>query len=412
MNAFLHSGRAYRLNTRTGTGDVSSLSSSSPSSPVVRPSTVCISIAETAMNIYRQRNDNDQSHLTLDGTYLTQLTEYCATSICNSRKGRSPIGLLHAPPNMTAAIRVLHQEAVHDAMYPPPTSRPLPCEFPSRLLYNNPVCFLTTLVPVPSVDATESTSLSIPKVDATRPEAEANLKVVKSSKESKVDDISPLSSAAAAAAHQRNSNSKHLHIMTVSWLTCIDNNGNFFMSINQKRTTASSFMDNNEDQYFTLSIAVEGQEHDLILCGSTSGPDKINRLQLTQQMVPPGWCENTTTATKTTKASKASKTTTTTKKLKQKHVQKKKELEKIAALGLKCHARSFGHLVCKVISVTKVHEHLHITASIIEGYVRPEYARSSSDEGPLVYTGQRGTNRRSMPSALSFLGSKIFQSYR
>eukprot|EP00757_Euglenozoa_sp_SAG-D1_P020004 gene20004-7096_t len=52
-----------------------------------------------------------------------------------------------------------------------------------------------------------------------------------------------------------------VNVMTISWLTAIDNNGVFFASMNQKRHSASLvFAGAVETQRFTLSVPVQGME--------------------------------------------------------------------------------------------------------------------------------------------------------
>jgi len=249
---------------------------------------------------------------------------------------------------------------------------------PSRLLYNNPVCFLTTVA-----------QPSLPFSNGDPPTTTTN------------------TTTTTTPNH-------HLHIMTVSWLTCIDNKGSFFMALHQKRRTTKSFLSFNElqqPQYFTLSVACEGQEIDLINCGSTTGTDKITAVGLNHMMVVPGWVARANDKEGGTKEPAPGHSSKPLSK-KQRRKQKRAEvLARISALGLKCHSRSLGHVICQVVSVRQVEEHVHVTASIVEAYVRPEYTRKNSQEGPLVYASPH-SEQRVVPTALSFLGSKTFQSYR
>lgn len=87
----------------------------------------------------------------------------------------------------------------------------------SRLLYPNPVCLLTIKLEV---------------------EAESGVK-----------------------SYERN-------IMTISWLTPIDNYGNFICSINKKRHSADLIM---KARCFVLNIPVHGQESMIVSIGSVSG---------------------------------------------------------------------------------------------------------------------------------------------
>ena len=91
--------------------------------------------------------------------------------------------------------------------------------------------------------------------------------------------------------------------MTISWLTCTNNQGSLFLSLQEKRVTAQNLLrdfvkeegrDKDKDGgggvLLALSLACSGQESDLLACGKTSGDHKIQRLQWSEEkMVRPGW---------------------------------------------------------------------------------------------------------------------------
>ncbi|KAJ9452087.1 hypothetical protein DIPPA_30950 [Diplonema papillatum] len=87
----------------------------------------------------------------------------------------------------------------------------------------------------------------------------------------------------------------HHNLMTISWLTCIDNRGLFFASMHEGRSTASFLFGQPEaaDPYvnkrFTLSVPVAGAEALLRRIGSERGDavDKVPALGL--RLCPPGW---------------------------------------------------------------------------------------------------------------------------
>ena len=58
------------------------------------------------------------------------------------------------------------------------------------------------------------------------------------------------------------------NIMTISWLTPVDNYGNFICSINKKRHSADLLM---KAKAFVLNVPVHGQESMVISIGSVSG---------------------------------------------------------------------------------------------------------------------------------------------
>ena len=108
----------------------------------------------------------------------------------------------------------------------------------SRLLYSNPVCFLCT------------------------------------------NDVDPLSGSSSAPT---------TNIMTVSWITTIDNQGTFIMSLNANRHTVTNLFPESTTRgkregiahenlsKFTLSVAIHGHEDVLKQIGSISGGDDTIR---------------------------------------------------------------------------------------------------------------------------------------
>ena len=80
-------------------------------------------------------------------------------------------------------------------------------------------------------------------------------------------------------SHQRN-------LMTISWLTAIDNEGRFFASMNQRRHSATLLM---AHPYFSLSVACAGLEALLTRVGGCSGArlDKLEALGV--PLCRPGW---------------------------------------------------------------------------------------------------------------------------
>jgi hypothetical protein len=69
------------------------------------------------------------------------------------------------------------------------------------------------------------------------------------------------------------------NVMTISWLTPIDNYGNFICSINKKRHTSELI---TETRKFVLNVPVHGQESLIVSIGSCSGRhgDKFDLLDL------------------------------------------------------------------------------------------------------------------------------------
>jgi flavin reductase (DIM6/NTAB) family NADH-FMN oxidoreductase RutF len=126
----------------------------------------------------------------------------------------------------------------------------------SRLLYSNPVCFLSASLPpsaLPALKAMEEEIQDKPQV-----------KRLKSS-----------SSTLSLRS-----------VQSVSWLTSLDNHGNFLLSLNQTRYTSHFIRLRGE---FSLSIACEGHENLLRKIGKISGrnQDKVRDFKI--QICKLGW---------------------------------------------------------------------------------------------------------------------------
>ena len=134
---------------------------------------------------------------------------------------------------------------------PPTTSSPWihlkdPKSF-SRLLYTNPVCFLTT------------TTTTSPSTTSTETNANDN------------DNEN----------HQQKILYPHKNVMVVSWLSPTNNNGRFMMSINKRRHTSTVLLDSytaakanndyNSTAKFVLSVPVAGMEELVLNVGKVSG---------------------------------------------------------------------------------------------------------------------------------------------
>lgn len=59
------------------------------------------------------------------------------------------------------------------------------------------------------------------------------------------------------------------NFMTVSWLTCIDNDGSVFLSVNERRCSAANLL---ASRRLSLSVAVDGMQSLLVAVGSCHGP--------------------------------------------------------------------------------------------------------------------------------------------
>eukprot|EP00927_Polykrikos_kofoidii_P061770 TRINITY_DN56607_c0_g1_i1.p1 TRINITY_DN56607_c0_g1~~TRINITY_DN56607_c0_g1_i1.p1 ORF type:complete len:391 (-),score=44.36 TRINITY_DN56607_c0_g1_i1:24-1196(-) len=110
----------------------------------------------------------------------------------------------------------------------------IPAALLSRPLYPNPVCFLTTWLP-----------------------------------ECRHDGVLP-----------RN------NVMTISWLTALDNDGTFVCSMNQRRHTATMLQRN---PWFVLNVAVAGLESLLRRVGGCHGSKGNKASALGVELCRPGW---------------------------------------------------------------------------------------------------------------------------
>ncbi|KAJ1561718.1 hypothetical protein HK096_003593, partial [Nowakowskiella sp. JEL0078] len=82
------------------------------------------------------------------------------------------------------------------------------------------------------------------------------------------------------------------NVMTISWLTPIDNNAHFICSMKQSRNTASFL---NLTHHFVLNVPVAGMEQLIYSVGSTSRVDKFSLLNIPTCEV--GWHPSEATST-------------------------------------------------------------------------------------------------------------------
>jgi flavin reductase (DIM6/NTAB) family NADH-FMN oxidoreductase RutF len=195
----------------------------------------------------------------------------------------------------------------------------------SRLLYPNPVCLLSVS------------------------ERAANNKGAPEDNSSAVDPAS---------------DKARKNVMTISWLTCINNQGLFFCSINKRRHTASMLQIGRS---FVLNVPVKGMEKLVLAIGGCTGKtqDKLSTLDL--QTCHPGWIE-----------------------AESKQGGEEEELVAIRA----CVA----HLVCRVESIQEEAGHLLVRAQLKQAWVRKDYWDGKT------FVAQR----EDVPPYLTFLGSQRF----
>lgn len=147
-------------------------------------------------------------------------------------------------------------------------------------------------------------------------------------------------------------NQQTVNVMTVSWLTCINNQGVVFLSIKDTRFTAKML-----EKSFTLSIPTTAMRSKVLEIGSVSGAEgcKITRLGL--ELV------NTDGS--------------------------------VYSRGNPCIQGCCAYLDLQVLQVNRAHGHCLITAQIIEGF-----AKESHWNGRNLYLKD--------DLLLKFMGSKVF----
>lgn len=174
------------------------------------------------------------------------------------------------------------------------------------------------------------------------------------------------------------------NVMTISWLTCIDNEGLLFLSMNEKRTTAAA---TKVGSSLVLSVALTGMEELLVRVGSNHGPadgvSKPERLGI--DMCQPGWTAAGGTPSTSSSSSSSLMTPAT---------------EADATLGLAVTAAG-AHAVVQVENVHKASGHLCIFARVTHAWVRQGLWQSRTYRLPATVTPET-------PSILTFVGSRRF----
>lgn len=246
----------------------------------------------------------------------------------------------------------------------------------SRLLYPNPVCFLCT--------TTTTTSSS---------------------------------SVVTEESNKDNEASQQGNVMVISWLTATNNSGNFIMSINRHRYSATLLLQKRKE-FFTLCVPIAGMEELVLDVGSISGrtiPSKFDRRvagddSCTRRSAP--------IATTTSSISKRQR-----KKLKRERFAHEgiPGLVKVpfgnvdtiststtAATSTKHKDSLFGiqgtvaHMKCKVISTIEDNDEDHylVRGKVVDAYCHAEYW----DEQKLLFCPKKP----GIMSFLSFFGSQEF----
>ncbi|KND01685.1 uncharacterized protein SPPG_03480 [Spizellomyces punctatus DAOM BR117] len=213
----------------------------------------------------------------------------------------------------------------------------------SRLLYPNPVCFLTTVAPQTS--------------------------------------SSDGNDANAVCGWRRN-------IMTISWLTPLDNHGHFICSMKSTRYSHTMLLSTN---VFVLNVPVKGMESLVTAVGACSGAvvgDKFDHLNI--QICAPGWISDGEWPSSSSKTSLEQAPPSTPKSAKQKAIPTHHPVLAIPSCA--------AHLICRVEERQERYGHDILYCVIDQGFVKQEY-----------WDGRNfAPTSESVPPFLSFLGTKRF----
>ncbi|KAG3114264.1 hypothetical protein PI125_g6579 [Phytophthora idaei] len=180
-------------------------------------------------------------------------------------------------------------------------------------------------------------------------------------------------------------------LMTITWLTAINNQGGFICSMNATRHTAN-FM-NQSGAVFVLNVPVRGMEQLVLTIGSSTGANKDKFEQLNIAICAPGGGDFKKMA------KDADETEVRTKK--QKLSKKEMARQEIASAAAQSIALQdcVAHLLCRVETVTEDDGHLLLRCTQLAGWTRQTYWDGRN------FIPQVGTNAEPY---LTFLGSKMF----
>ncbi|KAF4037799.1 Flavin reductase like domain [Phytophthora infestans] len=180
-------------------------------------------------------------------------------------------------------------------------------------------------------------------------------------------------------------------LMTITWITAINNQGGFICSMNATRYTAN-FM-NQSGAVFVLNVPVRGMEELVLAIGSSSGSDGDKFEQLNIPICAPGG-EDFQNVAKDTHETEAHQK-------KQKLSRKELARQEIASAAAQSVALRdcVAHLLCRVDTVTEDDGHLLLRCTQLAGWSRRAYWDGRN------FLPQEGTN---VEPYLTFLGSKMF----
>ncbi|CEG46443.1 phosphatidylinositide phosphatase sac1-like protein [Plasmopara halstedii] len=179
-------------------------------------------------------------------------------------------------------------------------------------------------------------------------------------------------------------------LMTISWLTAINNQGKFICSVHTTRNTA--ILLKKMGAVFVLNVPVRGMEELILAIGGTSSADGDKFEQLNVALCAPGGGPLEGPATSATKIGHSLK-----QKVSKKDLMRQEVTEAVAqSIAL---SDCVAHLVCRVDTVTDDDGHLLLRCTQLAGWARQEYWDGRN------FIAQYGTHAEPY---LTFLGSKTF----
>ncbi|KAJ0397779.1 hypothetical protein P43SY_006481 [Pythium insidiosum] len=179
------------------------------------------------------------------------------------------------------------------------------------------------------------------------------------------------------------------NVMTITWLTPINNQGGFICSMNRNRHSASFV--NRIGAHFVLNIPVAGMEETVLAIGGCSGAtvDKFAELQLAT--CRPGAFLAPTVDGEDIKQSQNKKQKLSKQELSRQAIQR-------AASSSVALQDCVAHVLCEVVRVEEDDGHLLLRCSQLAAWCRDDY-----------WDGRNFMPRSSTaPPYLTFLGSKVF----
>ncbi|ORY48202.1 hypothetical protein BCR33DRAFT_60780 [Rhizoclosmatium globosum] len=210
------------------------------------------------------------------------------------------------------------------------------------------------------------------------------------------------------------SNSSHRNVMTISWLTAIDNNGHFTCSMNANRYSATMLESQSSEgqqglvgSRFVLNVPSAEMQETVLAVGGCSGrvADKFQALDLEANICLPGGSPAPATFPWTLSAQEETLTPVAMHPQRKKQKQKQDDAEVYVEQRLIALDSCVAHLVCRVEECLERYGHLLLICVIESGWVKEGYW-NGKQFGPNEAGGNDVVTE--LPAYLSFLGTQQF----